>query len=434
MPECIVTAAELAGHVGECVHVRGWLCDKDSLGKVIFLRLRDGSGYVQAVVDEQRVNSETWCSVQELTPESSLELAGEVCSDRRAEGGYEIRTVWVRIIQVAAPYPLDLLRADRDELFAHRHLWIRSRKQQAILRLRASVSLAIRRFLAEAGFVNVDPPVLTAGPLPTGHQHFTTDYFGDKAYLASAWGPYLEAAAAAFGKVYGFGPVLRADAVPSAGHLTEFWLLECVAAFADLADVLELAERMVVTLLTDILATSEGLLTAELGRDTAPLARACQPPFSRIAPVQVPVRNDGAADQSAQRTIGKEIEHLPRTWPPDVEEVIALSQKVERPCFLLAPADPAESESRKACLVVPAGYGTVLTLYRRGASPASPSQRREAEPSGAGRNWYEDLGRYGTFPQAGLRLGLEKLLAWVAGAGHLGETIPFPRTWNRLTP
>jgi asparaginyl-tRNA synthetase len=382
MPEVVVHVTELMRRIGQRVLLRGWLADKDTLGHLVFLRLRDGTGTVQAVIDPRQVDGPTWQTVVDLTRESSLEIVGEVRSDERAHGGCEVQVQGVAIIQMApASFPV-AKRMAPEELLTRRHLWLRSRRQQAILRIRAALALALREFLAAEGVVNVDPPLLRAGPPPAERKHFSLDYFGDQAYLAAEASDHLTAAAAALGRVYGFGPVLRADPDPGQDDLTEYWQLEMVAAFSDLAMVLDLAERLLDTACSRVLNAAADLFRADLQQDPGDLARACRRPFPRTT-----------ASQTRFTAVVKD--------------------------------DSFQ-------LVAPASHGMILAGGHRTAGdwpgPESATGRR-SRPA-----WQADLRSYGAFPLASFRLEFERLLAWLVGAARAEETIAFPRTLRHLSP
>lgn len=382
MPDITVHMVDIGRWAGRRVWLRGWLSDMDQLGQLVFLHLRDGSGFAQAVVDAREVAARTWQEVGRLTRESCLAVGGEVHHDARANGGYELRVQQVKILQLAAPGFPRFSRSAQTQLLRRRHLWLRSPRQQAIMRVRAALSLALRAFLAEARVVNVDLPLLVAGRSPVQQGPFELDYFGDRAYLATDWGPHLTAATAALGQVYAFGPVLRAGPGLSGDDLTETWRLEMMAAFTDLAYAEDLAERLLEGALIRALDSVAGILVTDLKRDPEELVRACRRPLPR----------DGACGDYLQAVVATDTFHL----------------------------------------VAPDFHGWFLSGYQH-AAPEPPAARSQREVRSR-QNWPEDLNRFGAFPVAGFRLEFERWLAWVVGAVQPWETVVFPRTLSHLAP
>jgi len=382
MLDITVRTIDIGRWTGQKVWLRGWLSDLDDLGQLIFLHLRDGSGFAQAVVDARQVDTRTWQEVGRLTPESTLAVGGKVHREARAKGGCELRVQQVKILSLAVPGFPRFSGSDQTELRRRRHLWLRSPRQQAIMRVRAAIALSLRAFLAEAGVVNVDLPLLVADSSSAPHGTFDLDYFGDRACLATDWGPHLTAAAAALGQVYGFGPVLRSGPGLGRDDLTETWRLEMLAAFADLAYVEDLAERLLEEALVRALDQVAGILATDLARDPEDLIRACRRPLPR---------NEARED------------HLRAVVATDT-------------FHLLAPDD----------------HGSFLSGYQRGAPERPPV--RQCREVRSRQNWPEDLSRFGAFSVAGFRLEFERWLAWVVGAVQPWETIAFPRTLSQLSP
>ncbi|MDR5683888.1 MAG: asparagine--tRNA ligase [Armatimonadota bacterium] len=427
-----VRVAELGGHTGRSVEVRGWLYDKRSSGKVRFLLVRDGSGIVQAVMTKYAVPEEVFARYDEATQESAVVVRGEVREDRRAPGGYEIVVADFVIVHRAAPYPITPKEHGIEFLMDHRHLWLRSRRQGAILRIRNAVVRACEDFLQGAGYIRVDAPILTPSSVEGTTTLFETAYFDRKAYLTQSGQLYNEAAAMAFGRVYCFGPTFRAEKSKTRRHLTEFWMLEPEAAYLGLDGYMELAERMVTAVLERVLQTRRADLEL-LERDTAPLERVA-PPFPRIS-----------YDEAVEivRAEGK-----PMRWGDDFggDEETVLSERYDRPFFVhryptackafyMQPDPQRPDVVLNADLLAPEGYGEIVGGGQRIHDLALLERRLEEH--GLPREpyeWYLDLRRYGSVPHSGFGLGIERTVAWICGLDHVRETIPFPRLLNRLYP
>ena len=423
-------------HIGEKsgaeATVRGWLYARRSSGKIQFLIVRDGTGYVQAVVVKADVSGETWAEAERATQESSLRVTGKVREDSRAPGGFEMSVSDVAVIGVSENYPITPKEHGVDFLMSHRHLWMRSSQQHAVLRVRSEVSQAIRDFFHEREYVLIDSPILTGSAVEGTSTLFETDYFGEKAYLSQSGQLYLEPAAAAFGKVYCFGPTFRAEKSKTRRHLTEFWMIEPEVAFLEFDGLCELAEEFVVALIGRTLdRCAEDLKRLE--RDTAKL-EAVKRPFPRIT------YRDAVAKLSAQG--------LSIRFGDDfgADEETALTAESERPLivsrfpaaiksFYMQP-DPLDPEVVLGLdMLAPEGYGEIIggsqrihdlaLLERRLAEHELPREKYE---------WYLDVRRYGTFPHSGFGMGLERFVTWMCGIHHLREAIPYPRTLKRIYP
>ena len=427
------TIETLAQHIGEDVELAGWLANRRSSGKIHFLLLRDGTGTVQAVMGRQDVPEATFAEADHLPQESSLIVTGLVRADPRAPGGVEVTVRSIRVIQQAEPYPITPKDHGVEFLMDHRHLWIRSRRQHAILRVRAEVIRAMTDYLDTHGYLRVDAPILTPAAVEGTTTLFATEYFDlGTAYLTQSGQLYNEAAAMAFGRVYCFGPTFRAEKSKTRRHLIEFWMLEPEAAFLDLEGYMMLAEEFVAYLIGRVLERCSAELRA-IERDVAPLERV-QTPFPRIS-------YDDALRLLAER--GK-----PVTWGDDLgaDEETVVSSAFDRPVFVhryptqckafYMQPDPRRPEVvLGADLLAPEGYGEIIGGGQR-IDDLELLRARLAEhhlPEDVYR-WYLDLRRFGSVPHSGFGIGIERTVAWICGIEHIRETIPFPRLLNRLYP
>jgi asparaginyl-tRNA synthetase len=426
---------ELAGHVGEMVTVHGWLYNKRSSGKIAFLIVRDGTGIVQAVLGKADAGDEVWGTLDRLDYEASLRATGTVRQDKRAPGGYELGLVDLELVGPSSDeYPIQLKEHGIDFLLEHRHLWLRAPKQVAIMRVRDEVVKAIRDFLYERGFVNVDTPILTGAIGESAGTLFTTEYFDlGKAYLAQTGQLYAEAAAAALGRVYCFGPTFRAEKSKTRRHLTEFWMLEPEVAWCDSDCNIRLQEDLVSYVVGRAVERCREVLERDLERDVTRL-EGIVAPFPRLS--------YGEAVELLQEK-GSSIQ-----WGDDLggEDEGLVAENYTQPVFIYNypkgakafymkenPADPRTVLCDD--LIAPEGYGEIIGGSQREDDPEKllARIREEGLPEDA-YAWYLDLRRYGTFPHSGFGLGLERTVAWICGVAHIRETIAFPRTLNRLYP
>lgn len=422
----------MSDYDGEEVEVRGWLYNKRPSGKLIFLLLRDGTGIMQCVLSEGHVSRDFFDACEKLPLESSLILRGTIRRDRRAPGSYEMAVRSGQIVQQAEEYPITPKEHGVAFLLSHRHLWIRSRRQHAILRIRAEVIRTCRDFFDERGFILADTPVFTPAPCESTSTLFETRYFDQMAYLTQSGQLYNEATCMAFGRSYCFGPSFRAEKSKTRRHLTEFWQVEPEVAYADLDDMLKLAEELVVHIVESVLQRRREDLDV-LERDTGALEKVALP-FPRV-------RYSEAI--STLRGKGVDIKEGDDFGAPHETE---LSNLHEKPLFVVRyPAsirpfymkrDP-EDDKVALCMdcLAPEGYGEIIgggqreddleTLLKRLEEYNLP--RRDFE-------WYLDLRRYGSVPHAGFGLGIERTVAWICRVPHLRETIPFPRMLDRVYP
>jgi len=428
-----IRIAEFSHHVGEEVRIQGWLHNKRSSGKLQFLVIRDGSGFAQAVMAKAAVPGQAWTEAEGAGQESSLEITGKVKEDSRAPGGYEVETTGFRLLQPTHEYPITPKEHGTAFLMENRHLWIRSQRQHAILRIRHAVVKAIRDFLDNAQFTLVDTPIFTPSACEGTTTLFAVPYFDEgTAYLTQSGQLYNEATAAAHGKVYCFGPTFRAEKSKTRRHLTEFWMVEPEMAFAHLNDAIGLAQDLICFVVTSVLETRTRELEI-LERNLSKL-KAVQSPFPWI-------HYDEAIDLI--RSKGSETK-----WGSDfggTDETI-LAESSDRPiivhrfpskikAFYMEP-DPERPElSLSADILAPEGYGEIVGGGERISDPSLLLKRihEHGLPEGAYR-WYIDLRQYGSVPHAGFGMGIERLVTWICGIEHLRETIAFPRMLYRIYP
>jgi asparaginyl-tRNA synthetase len=424
--------ARIGEKAGAAAAVRGWLYNKRSSGKLQFLIVRDGTGYLQCVVPKADVEPEVWEAAEKASQECALEVSGQVREDKRAPGGFELTASRVSITGPSENYPITPKEHGVDFLMSQRHLWMRSAQQHAVLRVRSEVEQAIRDFFYERGYTLIDSPILTGSSVEGTSTLFETDYFGDKAYLSQSGQLYLEPAAAAFGKVYCFGPTFRAEKSKTRRHLTEFWMIEPEVAFLEFAGLCELAEEFVAAIVARALDRCREDLK-RLERDTTKLA-GVQAPFPRIT------YREGIATLQGKG--------FPVKFGDDLgaDEETALAAELDRPLivsgfptaiksFYMQP-DPQDPEVVLGLdMLAPEGYGEIIGGSQRIHDLALLTRRLEEHklPREA-YEWYLDVRRYGTFPHSGFGMGLERVVAWICGIHHLREAIPYPRTMKRIYP
>ncbi len=425
---------DIAKHEGQPVTIRGWLHNRRSSGKIHFLSVRDGTGFIQAIVSKAAVGDEKFKAADHLSQETALVLHGTVRADKRAPGGFEIDVSDLDIVSPSSSdYPITPKEHGVDYLLDRRHLWIRSERQQAILRVRHEVIRAIRDFFNDRGFILADTPIFTPAACEGTTTLFPVEYFEDqKVFLAQSGQLYAEANAMALGRVYNFGPVFRAEKSKTRRHLTEFWMVEPEVAYATLEDIIDLAEALVVSVVSRVLDERKREL-AVLERDTARL-EAIQPPFPRIS-----------YDEAVKLLQDK---GQPFEWGGDFgggDETV-LSQSFDRPVaihrypalvkpFYMEP-DPDRPELALCVdMLAPEGVGEIIGGSQRLASYELLLQRIKdhALPQEA-FEWYLDLRRYGSVPHSGFGMGVERVVGWLCGLEHVRESIPFPRMMYRVTP
>ncbi len=423
---------ELASHVGEEVRLAGWLAAKRSSGKIAFLQVRDGSGVVQAVASRAELPEGAWDDAERVTQESTVRLTGVVHEDRRAPGGVEIHLSDFRVEALSEEFPITPKEHGTGFLMEHRHLWLRSSRQRAALAVRSEVCQAIRDFFYERGFVLIDSPILTPAACEGTSTLFETDYFGDQAYLSQSGQLYLEPAAAAFGKVYCFGPTFRAEKSKTRRHLMEFWMVEPEVAFLEFAGLCALAEEFLVYLVGRVLERC-GEHLAVLERDRAALEHV-KAPFPRITydeAVEVLRREKGTFEWG--QDFGGDDETLLASQHR--RPLMVTHYPVKTKAFYMEP-DPADPERALALdVLAPEGYGEIIGGSQRIHDHDLLLQRlREHDLPLEAFQWYLDVRKYGTFPHSGFGMGIERFVAWMCGLKHLRETIPYPRMLYRIYP
>jgi len=431
-----MTAVEIKGlrtHVGKTVTVRGWVVTSRSSGKIAFVVVRDGSGTVQGVLSKKEVPASTWAAFEALTQETSVSITGTVREEPRSPGGYELGLQEIEVLGTSPDYPITPKEHGTSFLFEHRHLWLRNRRQAAVARVRHEVVQAIRDFFYQRDFILIDTPILTGAIGEEAGNLFATKYFDlGEAYLAQTGQLYVEAAAAAHGKVYCFGPTFRAEKSKTRRHLTEFWMVEPEVAFNDSDANMRLQEEFVSYLVSRALDRRQEELK-ELERDLAPLQRVVTP-FPRISYTDAVIRlND----------LGSDI-----TWGNDLggDDETLLAREFDRPVFVYNypkqvkafymkenPDDP-RTVLNNDCLA-PEGYGEIIG----GSQREDSYDRLLARINELGLDpevyrWYLDLRKYGTFVHSGFGLGVERTVAWICGIPHIREAIAFPRQIHRLYP
>ena len=434
-----VYIAQLKQHVGETVVLKGWLYNLRSSGKILFPQLRDGSGVVQCVVLKNAITPELWEALKALGQESALTVTGKVRADERAPSGFEIDVVDAQVLQEVHDYPITPKEHGTEFLMDQRHLWLRSRRQTAILKVRHTVVQAVRGFLDNDGFTLCDAPILTPAACEGTTTLFEVDYFeGEKAYLTQSGQLYNEATAAALGKVYCFGPTFRAEKSKTRRHLTEFWMVEPEMAYARLDDVMLLAERFLSYIAARVLEDRQEELKI-LERDTSRL-QAIVPPFPRVHyDDAVKMLQDGhaAGDLETRFEWGGDFGAPDETY---------ISGKFEKPVMVhhypaavkafYMERDPERAELALGVdVLAPEGYGEVIGGGERATSlEFLKEQVALHELPQEAFEWYLDLRRYGSVPHAGFGMGIERCTAWMCGIEHIRETIPFPRMLYRIRP
>ena len=426
------TINKLKNHEGKEVTIKGWLFNKRSSGKIAFLQLRDGTGFVQGVAVKNELPEDVFNLCKEIGQESSVIVTGIVRKDERAPSGYELSVTGIKPVSLSEEYPITMKEHGIEFLMDHRHLWIRHPRQHAILKIRSHINRAIREFLDGEGFVLIESPIITANSCEGTTNLFELNYFDQKAYLSQTGQLYNEAAAIAFGKVYSFGPTFRAEKSKTRRHLNEFWMIEPEMAYYDHKANMELQERLIEYIVSSVLENCSMELKT-LKRDVSRLEKV-KAPFPRITYDEaVKMLKDNGFDFEWGNDFGA----------PD-ETFIA--EQFEKPVFVekfpakikafyMEPDPENSSVILGADLLAPEGYGEIIggsqrihdydLLLRKIKEEGLPLKDYQ---------WYLDLRKYGSVPHSGFGLGLERTVAWICGIDHIRETIPFARTLNRVTP
>ncbi|HWH58749.1 MAG TPA: asparagine--tRNA ligase [Terriglobales bacterium] len=437
----ITTISEIGKHDGQMVTVRGWLYNLRESGKLLFPIFRDGSGVIQGVVPKNAVPPEVFDAIKGLTQESSVIVEGKVRADKRAPGGFELDVSNVQVLQRVPeddPFPISLKEHGVDFLMDHRHLWVRTPRQAAILRVRAEIIKAARDYFDDRGFTLTDPPILTPAACEGTTTLFPVDYFDEQAYLTQSGQLYIEATAMALGKVYSFGPTFRAEKSKTRRHLTEFWMVEPEVAYATLDDLMDLAEGLISFLVQRCLEKRRADLQT-IGRDVSKLENV-KPPFPRITyDDAVKILQEGHAKGAVEAKF---------EWGGDFgsPDETYISSQFDKPvmvnrypaqikAFYMEP-DPQRPELALCVdVLAPEGYGEIIGGSQRMASHELLLKRihEHGLPEEAFK-WYLDLRKYGGVPHGGFGMGIERAVAWICGLEHVRETIPFARTLHRLYP
>lgn len=427
------TIAKVGNYVEQEVTIGAWLANKRSSGKIAFLQLRDGTGFIQGVVVKAEVGEEAFQAAKNLTQESSLYVTGTVRADDRAPSGYELTVTKVDVIHEATDYPITPKEHGTEFLMDHRHLWLRSKRQHAVMKVRNEIIRATYEFFNQNDFAKVDPPILT-GSAPEGTTElFATKYFDEDAYLSQSGQLYMEAAAMALGRVFSFGPTFRAEKSKTRRHLIEFWMIEPEMAFVEFDESLEIQEQYVSYLAKSVLENCQ-LELKTLGRDTEKLEKV-QAPFPRIS-----------YDDAITFLHEKGFDDI--KWGDDfgAPHETAIAEHYDKPVFIthyptslkpfyMQPDANREDVVLCADLIAPEGYGEIIGGSERIHSYELLEQRiNEHNLSLDTYQWYLDLRKYGSVPHSGFGLGLERTVAWLSGVEHVRESIPFPRLLNRLYP
>jgi len=392
MSRPVITIAELADYVDQEVTIRGWVYNWRKKGKLRFIILRDGFGYLQCVVFRPEVDESVWETAVELTQESSVKVTGMVAADDRAPGGFELKVSSLEVVHISPEFPIGKKDHGPDFLLNHRHLWLRSKRQHAIMRVRSELEFAIRDFFQSRDYTLIDSPILTPAACEGTSTLFETEYFGDTAFLSQSGQLYLEPAAAALGKVYCFGPTFRAEKSKTRRHLTEFWMVEPEVAWLRFEGLLDLCEEFLSSIVARVLdRCSDDLVRLE--RDVSKLTELYDRPL------------------------------LITRWPADIK------------AFYMQPDPEDPSRALAVDVLAPEGYGEIIGGSER--SDSLEHLERQIAAHDLPREsfeWYLDIRRYGSFPHSGYGMGIERCVAWICGISHLREAIPYPRLINRLNP
>ena len=428
----VVYVQDIARYAGQDVTIRGWLRNKRSSGKLHFLIVRDGTGDIQAVVSKAVVGEESFAQSATLTQESSILLTGTVKQDARAHGGYELDVKHLESVHIAETFPIQPKEHSVGFLMEHRHLWLRSSRQHAVLRIRHEIVRACRNFFDDRGFLLVDTPIFTPNACEGTTTLFQTDYFDEKAYLTQSGQLYSEATAAAFGKVYCFGPTFRAEKSKTRRHLMEFWMVEPEVAFAELPDMMNLAEEFLAFIVERVLENRRNEL-AVLERDIAKLERV-KAPFPRVSytdaveilqkkgnPIQF--GDDFGGDEETLLSNEFDRPAIVHRYPASIK-AFYMQNDPQRPDLALC-----------MDVLAPEGYGEIIGGGQRIHEYEKLLARiREHKLPEEAFQWYLDLRRYGSVPHAGFGMGIERAVAWICGLDHVRETIAFPRMLYKLYP
>lgn len=424
---------DVSKYLGQEITLKGWLYSKRSSGKLHFLQLRDGSGTIQCVVFKGDVSPELFDLADKVTQESSIEVKGVVKEDKRSKLGFELGVTDLKVLQLAKDYPISHKEHGPEFLMQHRHLWLRSSRQTAILKIRDEIIFAIREYFHKNGFILADSPILTPAACEGASTLFETDYFGEPAFLTQSGQLYAEASAMALGKTYCFGPTFRAEKSKTRRHLTEFWMVEPEVAYNDLDDNMDLAEDFIKYILSKVLENRKDEL-AVLERDTKTLEATVNKKFPRLSYTE------------AIEILNKK--GNPTKWGEDIggDEETLVSEDYDTPVMIhryptaikafYMKKDPQNPEVVLAVDVIgPEGAGEIIGGSEREADyDTLVARMKESGLDPQGYDWYLDLRRYGTVPHAGFGMGIERMVRWICGLQHVRETIPFARMMDKIHP
>lgn len=427
------TISEVYKYVDQEVKIGAWVANKRSSGKIAFLQLRDGTGFMQGVVAKADVSEEVFQAAKSVTQESSIYITGKIQEDERSPFGYEMLVTGLEVIHAAVDYPITPKEHGTEFLMDHRHLWLRSRRQHAVMKIRNEIIRSTYEFFNIEGYVKVDPPILTGSSAEGGSELFATKYFDEDAYLSQSGQLHLEAAAMALGKVFSFGPTFRAEKSKTRRHLIEFWMIEPEMAFYEHEDSLKVQEDYVSYIVQSVLKNCE-LELKTLGRDTSKLEN-IKAPFPRIT-----------YDEAIKFLHEKGFDDV--QWGDDLgaPHETAIAESYDKPVFIthyptslkafyMQPDPNREEVVLCADLIAPEGYGEIIGGSERIHDYDLMKQRLEENNLDMDTyKWYLELREYGSVPHSGFGLGLERTVAWISGVEHVRETIPFPRLLNRLYP
>ncbi|HAM81157.1 asparagine--tRNA ligase [Ornithinibacillus bavariensis] len=427
------TIAQVPEFQGKEVTIGAWLSNKRSSGKIAFLQLRDGTGFIQAVVAKNDVSEEIFQLAKNMTQESSMYITGTIVEDTRSKFGYEMQVSNIELIHESVDYPITPKEHGTEFLMDHRHLWLRSKKQHAIMKIRNEIIRSTYEFFNENGYVKIDPPILTGASAEGTTELFHTKYFDEDAYLSQSGQLYMEAAAMAFGKVFSFGPTFRAEKSKTRRHLIEFWMIEPEMAFVEHEESLQIQENYVSYVVQSVLKNCQ-LELGILERDITKLEKV-KAPFPRIS-----------YDDAIQLLKDKGFTDI--EWGEDfgAPHETAIAESFDKPVFItnypakikafyMKPDPNREEVVLCADLIAPEGYGEIIGGSERINDLDLMKQRYEEHGlTGPAYEWYLELRKYGSVPHSGFGLGLERTVAWISGVEHVRETIPFPRLLNRLYP
>ena len=427
------TIAQTPEYKDQSVTIGAWLSNKRSSGKIAFLQLRDGTGFIQGVVVKNDVSEETFQLAKNLTQESSMYVTGKIVEDTRSPFGYEMQVSNIELIHYATDYPITPKEHGTEFLMDHRHLWLRSKKQHAVMKIRNEIIRSTYQFFNDNGYVKIDPPILTGSSAEGTTELFHTKYFDEEAYLSQSGQLYMEAAAMAFGKVFSFGPTFRAEKSKTRRHLIEFWMIEPEMAFVDHEESLDIQEQYVSYVVQSVLENCK-LELGVLERDTTKLEK-IKAPFPRISyddAVKL-LKEKGFDDIEWGEDFGAP--HETAIAEHFDKPVFIVNYPAEIKAFYMKPVPGRPEVVLCADLIAPEGYGEIIGGSQRIDDLKLMEERYEQHGlTGPAYNWYLELRQYGSVPHSGFGLGLERTVAWLSGVDHVRETIPFPRLLNRLYP